>query len=109
MIRIGLHYARPHMHLAEAIDGPDGAPVVGVGTRLTTDVMRLLLRLGVGSVVVREAEGVADWEREKDLDDALRDLDTRFAEETPDPIFDELRHALRRHLARRAAATGGPA
>jgi hypothetical protein len=109
MIRIGLHYARPHMHLAEAVEGPDGAPIAGVGTTLTPDLVRFLLRLGITSVVVREAEGVAAWEEEKDLADALRELDARFANEGSDPLLDELQRALRRHLARRAAATGEPA
>lgn len=104
MIRIGLHYARPHMHLAEAVEGADGAPIAGVGTTLTPELVRSLRRLGVESVVVRETEGVAEWEEEKDLEHGLRDLDARFASEAADPILDEIRRALQRHLGRRAAA-----
>jgi hypothetical protein len=94
------------MHLAEAVEGPDGAPVAGVGTTLTAELVRSLRRLGIASVVVRETEGVAEWEEEKDLPDALRELDARFAMEAPDPLLEELQRALRRHLARRAAAVG---
>ena len=107
MIRIRLHYARPHMHLAEAVEGADGAPIAGAGTTLTPELVRSLHRLGVESVMVREVEGVADWEEEKDLPRALRDLDARFALESRDPILDELRRALERHLARRAGG-GAP-
>ena len=108
MIRIRLHYARPHMHLAEAVETSDGAPVAGIGTTLTPELVRSLRRLGIESVVVREAEGVAEWEEEKDLAGALRDLDARFAMEGPDPLLAELQRALRRHLARRAAAAERP-
>lgn len=90
------------MHLAEAVEGPDGAPVAGVGTTLTREVVRALMRLGVTSVVVREADEVAEWEEDKDLAGALRDLDARFAAESPDPLLDELARALRRHLVARA-------
>lgn len=102
MIRIRLHYAKPHMHLAQAVEGPDGAPVVGAGTTLTADVVRALRRLGIASVVVREEDGVADWEEDKDLSHALEDLEKRFAAEPPDPALDALRAALRRHLVGRA-------
>jgi hypothetical protein len=103
MIRIRLQYARPHMHLAEAVEGEDGAPVVGAGTTLTPEVVSALRRLGITSVVVQEAGGVADWEEEKELARALRDLDARFAAEPPDPLLDALRDALRRHLVVRAS------
>jgi hypothetical protein len=103
MIRIRLQYARPHMHLAEAVVGPDGAPVAGAGTRLTSDVLDLLRRLGVSGVVVREAHDVADWEEDKELSRALEDLEARFAAQPSNALLDALKAALRRHLAAQAA------
>jgi protein-L-isoaspartate O-methyltransferase len=102
MVRIRVEYARPHMHLAEAVEGADGAPVAGAGTTLTADVVRTLRRLGIATVVVREADAVADWEEEKDLERALHDLEARFASEPPDRLLDALKEALRRRLVARA-------
>lgn len=62
MLRIQLRFVRSHMHLAEAVSGPDGALVAGAGTRLTPAVVGELDRLGLSGVAVREVDEVADWE-----------------------------------------------
>ena len=91
------------MHLAEPLLGPDGTLVAGVGTTLGETVVRSLRRLGIESVVVREADEVADWEEAKDLDAALAALEARFAGEPADAILSTLKAALARHLRTRAA------
>jgi hypothetical protein len=105
MIRIHLRHARPRLHLAEPVVGPDGALVAGVGSSLTRSVVRTLADLGVRSVWVREAEQVREWEEDRDLARALADLDARLAAEPPDPTLDAIGAALRRHLMARGEAT----
>ncbi len=109
MTRIHLRYARPHMHLAEPLVGPDGVVVAGAGTTLGESVVRSLLRAGVETVVVQESADVADWEQAKTLEEALADLDARFAAESRDAILDTLKTAIAHHLAARARrrAEGG--
>jgi len=107
MIRIRLCYARPHMHLAEAVTGPDGEIIAGAGTTLTPAVVKVLVRLGVESAVVREADQAAYWEEDKELPRSLADLEARFAHEPADPLLDALKAALRHHLIGRATRPGG--
>jgi hypothetical protein len=102
-VRIQLRFARPHMHLAEAVVGPDGRVIAGVGTTLGESVVRALLRQGIESAVVEEADEVAEWEEAKDLDAALAALDARFAGEPADAILTTLKASLARHLRTRAA------
>jgi hypothetical protein len=101
--RIQLRFAKPHMHLAEPLLGPDGTTVAGAGTTLGQAVVRSLARLGIDSVVVHESADVAEWEEAKDLDRALADLEARFADEPADPILQALKLALERRLRARAA------
>ena len=89
------------MHLARAVLGADGCVVAGAGTTLDASVVHSLARLGVQSVEVVEADDIAEWEEDKDLARALADLEARFAAEPPDPILEELKAALVRHLRAR--------
>jgi hypothetical protein len=86
------------MRLARPLTGTDGAVVAGVGTGLTPSLVRMLLTMDVESVWVEDDVSIADWEKDKDLDDALADLANRFAHEAPDPVRDALEAALREHL-----------
>jgi hypothetical protein len=101
MTRIQLRFARPYMHLAEPLVGPEGTVVAGAGTTLGEPVVRALLRLGIETVAVQESTDVAEWERARTLDEALAALEARFAGERADPILDTLKTALARHLERR--------
>ena len=89
------------MHLARAVLGADGCVVAGAGTTLVPGVVHSLVRLGVQSVEVVEADDIAEWEEDKDLARALADLEARFAGEPADPILDALKAALVRHLSAR--------
>lgn len=82
--------------------GTDGAVIAGVGTGLTSSLIRMLLGMEVESVWVTADASVADWEEDKDLDRALADLGARFAHEAADPVRDALETALREHLQTRA-------
>ena len=106
MIRVHLRFARPTMHLARPLAADDGALLAGVGTRLTRPLTRALRDSGVESVWVREVEGVADWEEDKDLDRALAALTARFADEPPDPVLLAVRDTLRLLLLRRVRTPG---
>ncbi len=108
MIRIQLRYAKPHMHLSGPLLGPDGQLVAGQGTTLTPQVVSALMRHGYERVEVDEAEGVADWEMDKDLARALADLEARFASETVEGPLAQIKEALARHLRARADRPGGP-
>jgi hypothetical protein len=102
MIRIQLRYAKPHMHLSRALVGPDGRLVAGAGTTLNAVVVRALMRFGFDSVEVTEGEEVQDWEQDKAVEQALADLEARFASEPAEPTLDAVKQALRRHLVARA-------
>jgi hypothetical protein len=105
MTRVHLRSARPAFHLARAVSAADGHVVAGVGTALTTSVVRSLVAAGVDSVWVAESDLVAEWEEDPDLDRALAALDARFADGPANAVLDALRDCLRHRLVARAQRT----
>lgn len=100
MTRIHLRFARPGMHLARALSASDDTVLAGVGTRLTPSLLRALREQGVERVWVRE-ETVAPWEADVELEQALADLDARFAHETRDPVLAAVHACLRNRMIAR--------
>jgi hypothetical protein len=102
MTRVHLRSARPAFHLAQAVIAADGQVVAGVGTALTSSVVRSLVAAGVDGVWVAETDLVAEWEEDPDLDQALAALDARFAGAPADAVLDALKDCLRQRLVARA-------
>ncbi len=107
MVRVQLRFARPELHLAHPVTGPGGGVLVGAGTRLEPAAVRSLLALGVRSVWVEEADRVASWEEDRDLEPALAALAARFAGEPENPVLRALEDALRRRLVACARGPSG--
>jgi hypothetical protein len=98
MTRVHLRSARPAFHLAQAVTAADGQVVAGVGTALTSSVVRSLAAAGVDCVWVAETDQVAEWEEDPDLERALAALDARFAGAPADAVLDALKTCLRHRL-----------
>lgn len=105
-VRVPLQFAKATMRLARPITDTQGRLVAGTGTRLEERVVRLLRRLAVQTVLVTDAEDLADWETLKPLEEALRDLDARCHREARSEALEQLRDAVARHLTRRADLLG---
>ncbi|MCW5892912.1 MAG: hypothetical protein KIT14_20555 [bacterium] len=88
------------MHLARALTAADGAVMAGVGTRLTPSLLRALRDQDVERVWVSE-DAVAPWEVDVDLEQALADLDARFAREAGDPVLAAVHTCLRNRMIAR--------
>ena len=102
-VRVHLQFVRPTMRLARAITDSEGRLVAGAGTHLREGVARVLRKMAVQSVLVAEADELGSFETIRPLAEELRDLDERFrAAERVGPLA-ELRDAIARHLAARAA------
>lgn len=100
MTRVHLRFARPGMHLAQPLTASDGTVLAGIGTRLTASLLRAFRDQDVERLWVHE-DAVASWEVDVDLEQALADLDARFATETIDPVLDALHACLRHRLIAR--------
>lgn len=100
MTRIHLRFARPGMHLAQPLSAPDGTVMAGIGTKLTASLLRAFRDQDVERLWVQE-DGVAPWEIDAGLEQALADLDARFAHEHGDPVLDAVHTCLRNRLIAR--------
>ncbi len=100
MTRVHLRFARPGMHLAQALTATDGTVVAGVGTKLTASLLRAFCEHDVERLWVQE-DGVAPWEVDAGLEQALADLEARFAHEQGDPVLDAVHACLRNRLIAR--------
>lgn len=107
MERVHLRFVRPGMKVARAVTGPDGAVIVGVGSALGPALGRLLEAHGVASVWVDAPDGVAPWERDPELDEALRALEARFGASAAEPTLGQLYACLRERLLAHAARRDG--
>lgn len=108
MRRVQVRFLRSGMTLARPVTAPDGATVVGVGTRLVPAVARVLDAYGVRSVWVESAEPVAPWEEDPEPDEALARLEARF----PPPragALAEVYACLRERLVAHARGLDGKA
>jgi hypothetical protein len=103
-IRVLLQFAKPEMQLARPVSDRDGRLIAGRGSRLTDRVVRLLRNLGLQTVVVEDADGLAAWETIPGLEYDLRELDRRFDGTWAGTPLEAVRHAIERYLRRRAAA-----
>ena len=101
-VRVHLSAVRPTMRLARAVLDPDGRVVAGAGTLLREGQVRVLRRMALQSLLVEDAE-VASWEAVRPLADELVDLDGRFGMLAADDPLANLKAAIARRLAARAA------
>jgi hypothetical protein len=102
-VRIHLQFATPQMRLARPISDANGRLVAGVGTILSSSVVRVLRRMAVQNVVVEEAAELEPWQRVRTVEEEQTALAKRFAEENVSPPLAEIQAAIARHLDRRAA------
>jgi hypothetical protein len=102
-VRVPLQFVKATMRLARPVVDAEGKLVAGGGTHLREGVVRALRKMAVQSVLVVEGDDVGTWETVKPLEQELRDLEARFGAGRVDGPLGELRAALARHLAARAA------
>jgi riboflavin biosynthesis pyrimidine reductase len=102
-VRVPLPLATAAMRLARPIVDGDGLLVAGAGTVLAPNVLRLLRRLGLQSVLVEAGNELPGWSTARPLGDELAALDARVAPEERRGALAELHAAVARHLAARAA------
>lgn len=104
-VRIHLQFATPHMRLAHPISDAEGRLVAGLGTMLSSGVVRVLRHMAVQSVVVEEAGDLATWAQVLSVEDEQAALAARFAGGTITAPLVEIRAAIARRIQRRAATT----
>ncbi|HZP40410.1 MAG TPA: hypothetical protein VFD84_02740 [Candidatus Binatia bacterium] len=102
-VRVHLQFVKPGMRLASPIFDPDGKLVAGAGTQLGSRVVRVLRTMAVQSVLVADGEALQSWETIRPLEEELAALDERFGPDVRNAALRELRDAIARHLAKRAA------
>jgi hypothetical protein len=102
-VRIHLQFATPQMRLARPITDVNGRLVAGVGTALSSGVVRVLRHMAVQTVLVEDAGNVSAWEKVQTASEELAALRARFARESMTPPLDEIHAALVRRIERRAA------
>ena len=107
-VRIHLQFATPQMRLARPITDASGRLIAGIGTLLSTGVVRVLRHMAVQSVMVEDAPGFAAWERVRTVDEEHAALAARFAGEAVTPPLAEIQAAIARHIDRRATAAAAP-
>lgn len=101
MQTIPIVLAEPDMILAREVkraDNPQGPPICGTGTVLTTSLLERLRTLGIKMVTV-EGHPVA-IAGEKTLDDLLADLDRRFSKVENIPLMQRLKEMYRAGIVR---------
>jgi hypothetical protein len=103
-VRIHLQFATPQMRLARPISDANGRLIAGIGTLLSTGVVRILRHMAVQSVLVEDAPGLASWERVRTVDEEHAARAARCAAEPPTPALGEIQAAIARPIDRRAAA-----
>ena len=101
--RIHLQFATPQMRLARPITDVNGRLVAGVGTMLSTGVVRVLRHMAVQSVLVEDAGNLAAWEQVHTAAEEMAALRARFAGEPMTPALEEIHSALARRIERRAS------
>ncbi len=103
-VRIHLQFATPQMRLARPISDANGRLIAGIGTLLSTGVVRVLRHMAVQSVMVEDAPGLASWECVRTVEEEQAALAARFAGEPMTPALGEIQAAIARRLEQRAAA-----
>lgn len=92
------------MKLARPISDANGRLVAGIGTMLSSGVVRVLRHMAVQSVLVEDAGSLAAWEQVRTPAEEQLVLAARFAHEAVTPPLAEIQAAIGRLIERRAAA-----
>ncbi|WP_298439126.1 hypothetical protein [Geobacter sp.] len=102
MQTIPIALAEPEMVLARAVkraDNPQGPPICGKGTVLTSSLIERLRNMGVKTLTV-EGQPVAAPEGEKGVDELLAGLDRRFSRVESIPLMQRLKEICRAIIIR---------
>ncbi len=86
------------MILARDVVRQDGVVLISKGRQITPEVVSLLKRLQVDSVVVEGDEFASEEERIAFMREQERALEERFSRVASDPILKAIRELLRRQL-----------
>jgi hypothetical protein len=98
MIRLTVDKLNIGMVLAQDVARDDGVILMGKGSALSEDALRLLERLEIESVVVEGDQFASDEERQAFLKKAEEDLDMRFSRVEDDKVLMAIREMFRKRI-----------
>lgn len=107
-VRVPLEFAKPTMRLAKPVCDADGRVMAGTGSVLTPNVLRILRRRAIQTIVVEDGEHLARWEIIQPLDDEVALLERRLGAIDRGSPRAELLAALERRLGRRTERLAAP-
>ena len=103
-VRIHLQFVTPQMRLARPISDANGRLVAGIGTMLSSGVVRVLRHMAMQSVMVEDGGGFSPWEQVRTVAEDQAALAARFAGEPVTLPLAEIQAAIGRRIEQRAAA-----
>ncbi len=107
MIQVPVDQLQGGETLAQEVTRPDGVVLMGAGTTISDDTIRLLQRLEIDSVVVEGDLFASEEERQEFLAEQEKALDMRFSKVQGDKVLMAIREMFRKRL--KAGCTLGAA
>jgi coenzyme F420-reducing hydrogenase beta subunit len=98
MLRVTVEKLQPGQVLAQDVTRDDGVILMGQGTAVTEDTIRLLRRLEVEAVVVEGDRFGSEEERQAYLRQQEEALEERFSRVTGDKVLVAIREMFRRRI-----------
>jgi hypothetical protein len=98
MLRVPVDSLQPGQVLAQDVTRGDGVILMGQGTSVTEDTIRLLRRLEIEAVVVEGDRFASEEERQAYLAQEEVALDERFSRVTGDKVLMAIREMFRRRI-----------
>jgi hypothetical protein len=98
MIRLAVDNLKTGMVLAQDVARDDGVILMGKGTAISEDNIRLLERLEIESVVVEGDQFASDEERQAFLQKAEEELVMRFSRVEDDKVLMAIREMFRKRI-----------
>lgn len=104
MFKLTIDKLQEGMVLAQDVTRGDGVVLISAGRQVTGEVISLLHRLEVETVVLEGDLFASEEERAEHLRRQEQALDHRFSRVTDDPVLMGIRELLRHHLREGRAA-----
>lgn len=98
MIRLTVDKLNIGMMLAQDVARDDGVILMGKGSAISEDTIRLLERLEIESVVVEGDQFATDEERQAFLQKAEEQLETRFSRVEDDKVLMAIKEMFRERI-----------
>ncbi|MFZ7125423.1 MAG: hypothetical protein ACOWWM_04620 [Desulfobacterales bacterium] len=105
MARLPIDQIQPGMVLSDPVVNREGTLLLGKGSRVSTDAIRLMKSWGIFTIAIEDGVA-ADAETTHPERDAVQNtiaegLDRRFPDMPPHPLADEIKRVAARILTRR--------